>query len=131
MKNKEEIKQILASLEEQSKDFKNKVQTKASPDTVCAEDYQYLSKCCDNLYEMIYRLRDYIYQSDAEIWNALYDHKNNGHIPPIKGTEKMEKALKVLGIDKDYEILKPVIYSTASKNGSKSFEVNLNIKKNV
>lgn len=53
----------------------------------------------------------YIYQELSYMREALYGHISNGHLPPIEGAERLSKALKVLGLDGDYEVKKQVIYA--------------------
>lgn len=58
---------------------------------------------------------DTIRQDYWDLWNQLYDHMNNGHIPQIVGAEAMQKALKVLGLDGDYQVQPKVIYASNGK----------------
>ena len=93
----------------------------------CCYDQPKTGECCTPTpsYDDLSRMASYIfkemqYQMNwlwAEISylrNSFYQHVDNGHLPPIKGAEKMEKALTALGIGGDYEVKKPVIYSSAS-----------------
>lgn len=68
----------------------------------------YSSMCAELNYRTDWMSRE-IRATNEFIYNHL-----NGHLPAIKGAEKMQKALDVLGIGADYEVKKPVIYSTAS-----------------
>jgi hypothetical protein len=64
----------------------------------------------ENIKWTIAWLRDDIYS----LHDRYANHTQKGHIPPILGADKMEKALKVLSMDKDYEVQKPVIYARAN-----------------
>jgi hypothetical protein len=39
----------------------------------------------------------------------LYGHMNEGHIPPIQGAGKMNRALEILGLSEDYDARRKVI----------------------
>ena len=41
---------------------------------------------------------------------ALYKHMNNGHLPAIKDSGKMEEALKALGLANSYSVAKPTVW---------------------
>ena len=60
-----------------------------------------LSRVYANLSDRISYLSEAFYQ-------YTYQHQQ-GHIPPIKSTSMMQKALKALGMDGDYEVAKPMI----------------------
>lgn len=66
---------------------------------------------------------DFLQAQVFESFDALSSHVRNGHLPPIKGAEKLQKALEILKIDGDYEIEKPVIYSTATSIDDKSKDI--------
>ena len=122
MQNQEldKLKEIFASLEAKATEIKSKSESKADMDGggCCCDS---LSTSCENLYQMIYSLRDYIYQSDARLWDAIYEHKQN-HLPPLNAGA-MEKLLKTAGLADSFKVEKPTIYISASKNGI--FEVDL------
>lgn len=65
------------------------------------------------MYEIQYRER-WLQNRLDDIYDYMDEHRK-GHLPPINGAEKMEKALKVLGIGEDYEVRKPVIFARASE----------------
>lgn len=88
-----------------------------------------IADCLNLIYELSYALdsmsykyqdlRDYTIQHIQNDVSNLYDmhYKHlEGHLPKISGAEKMQDALKALGLEKDYEVLKPVLYSFASSN---------------
>lgn len=96
-----------------------------------------LQKCCEeeeeegvdeeDVQEMLSQMANYIfremqYQTNwlaaeiAYIENALYKHVSSGHLPPINGADKLQKALEVLGISGDYEVRKPVVFAS-TRNG--------------
>jgi hypothetical protein len=70
----------------------------------------------ENFYYGLDSLRQYIYRLESAFYDYTYAH-NKGHLPPIKGAQQMEKALKAIGADGDYEIIKPYI-STASESST-------------
>jgi Mg2+ and Co2+ transporter CorA len=117
MKTKDELKQMqsaLASLSEDFKKFSLKFKSKADggeleqePDDT--EDK--LSEMSDMMYKMVEGIYRYVSEIESSMWNYQYNHAN-GHIPPIVGAEKMNKALKVLGLDGDYEASPKVIMAS-------------------
>lgn len=76
----------------------------------------------DKMHQMMssmYNYVDYVLARSNERINAcenkMYDHMaSSSHLPPIKGAGKMQKALKTLGLDDDYEAIKIPLYSYAS-----------------
>ena len=47
----------------------------------------------------------------------FYEHTDSGHLPPIKSREHMDRAIKSLGLDKEYEAApKRVVYAN-TKHG--------------
>ncbi len=64
--------------------------------------------------EMQYQMNWMSSQIDS-IANAFYQHTSNGHLPPINGADKMNGALKALGIAGDYQVQKPIVYASTSK----------------
>jgi hypothetical protein len=117
------LKEAFAALENTAKELKDKV-SKADMCEVTPDNFKYLCSTCDNLYNMIYNLRDAIYQGDGKIWDAMDKHRV-GHIPAINSSEKMQNALDALGIGEDFEVIRPTIWIQASKNGNKTFNVDL------
>lgn len=73
-----------------------------------------LNQVVDVVYRISENLYAYISRIDEYYWKMFSEHTSNGHLPPILGAEKMDAALKTLGINKDYDVQKKVIY--ASKN---------------
>lgn len=75
-------------------------------------------------YDMVDGLRQYVYT----IADALYEHKTKGHLPPIVGAEKMNKALKACGLDGDYKAEPKSIFASKNRYGKPEFEVDLKLK---
>lgn len=116
MEKLQELRQNLASLDDQMKQAKADM----SSDDKYTAMFEYL-------YQSISRTREYLY----ELEDALYNHSSpsNGHIPKIKGAGKMEGALKALGISEDYEVQKPTIYARATRAGNPEFSIELKTPK--
>lgn len=103
---------------------------------VCCDGPEYVEYCdmmeCMNEFaryfynEMQYQL-NWVWSEIDWLANRLYKHETNGHLPPINGAEKMQKALDALGIGGDYEIQKPIVY--ASTRLGKSMEVDFSVTK--
>ena len=80
-------------------------------------EMEYMEYAMEELkYEVKYLRSElnYVYSSFAE-------HCQKGHLPPVIGAGKMQKALDALGISDDYAVEKKFIY--ANKHGD--FEVDL------
>ena len=54
----------------------------------------------------------YVNDQMNSLWTSLYEHTSQGHLPKLAGAAQMEKALKALGLDGDYEVQKRVIYAS-------------------
>ena len=66
----------------------------------------------DTDYSYLQNSMEYLNQRISDLWQQLFAHIDNGHLPPIEGADKMKKALKVLGLDGDYQVQPKVIYSS-------------------
>ena len=84
-------------------------------DEVTKEDLENLARSLysslDYYYRYIENVYSKIYSVENNMWQALSDHMI-GHIPKIKSTEQMTKVLEVIGLDKEYEIVKQKIYAS-------------------
>jgi hypothetical protein len=95
---------------------------------MCEEDVMdMLSEFARYFYnEMQYQL-NWVWAEIDWIENAFYKHVSQGHLPPINGAEKMQKALDTLGLGGDYQVQKPVVY--ASTKRGVELELDLTAKK--
>ena len=73
--------------------------------------------------EMDFQVR-FMMDQVERVSTAFFDHLHRGHLPPIQGAEKFEKAMDILGISGDFEIVKPKI-SAAPLDHSFGGEVNI------
>lgn len=103
----EELKTSIASLQGELK------QLNAAMADIPMEDK--VKEHLSNMYNAMYRMNDAVYSYVDRVSARLSDHIYAGHLPPIKSPGKMNKALKALGIDDDYEVGKHYV-SCASKN---------------
>lgn len=94
-----------------SKEFVEKYKETVKAD-VCDTDK--LNHLCCFVEDLQYAFRSLNYQLEY-LWESLSRHMQ-GHLPPIKSTEQLERALKALGLDKEYEVEKRTIY--ASRRGT-------------
>lgn len=69
---------------------------------------------CQNLYyafqyamEEIQYLGRYVDSVERE----LYAHESNGHLPAVKSTEQMARAVDALGLNKEYDVQKRTLYA--------------------
>ena len=69
-----------------------------------AQYVQYLNMSMESLYACM-----------NEIRNDLFDHATNGHLPPFSTPSQMTEAIKTLGLDKDYNVQKRVIYASEGR----------------
>ena len=93
LKKRQEIR---ASMEQLMQKIKADM---AHPD---APKYAYHSDMM-NMYDYMMQEVDYLYK-------VLGSHFQ-GHLPPIKSTEQMSRAIEALGLDKEYEVEPRVIYA--------------------
>jgi hypothetical protein len=100
---KEQIKQFKTESEDLSLKAKGALDTfqkaiAAMPGDVAVSP-QDMKTICENLYGSMSYLHDRI----SNLATAMYNHSDNGHLPPIPSNSHMQKALKVLGLDSEYE----------------------------
>jgi hypothetical protein len=116
MKDMTQIKSQIESLDKESKKILQTIKasiTDTSPGIQPTISVNVISELANNLYDYIDNLRSAIWKIEDNFYNMMSAHKD-GHLPPINGPEKMNKALSVLGLDGDYQVEKRTIY--ASKN---------------
>ncbi len=99
-------------------DLKSKFD-KSKADMDDASNNEYLWNCMANIHARIDR-----------VVGAMYDYQDNhqkGHLPPITGPDKMTKAIKTLGMEGDYSVMKPTIYASKIVAGrlGKTLEVDI------
>jgi len=85
----------------------------------CKEEEGISEEMLWKLEDMQYELRYFWAELDS-LWTSFGQHRK-GHLPPIEGAGNLEAALKVLGMDKDYQVVKPTLYA----NSKGEIEVNL------
>jgi len=106
MKEKlEQLKESIASLDKKYRESRGYGEISDSPGQPEMEDmiYQYMR----NVY-------NYVDSSLSYIWKWQDEHTKN-HLPPILGAEKLQNALKILEIDKDYVVQPKTIFASNLK----------------
>lgn len=80
--------------------------------------YEDLYKEADALWRQIADMRasmdDALYKMRREIYDMFSQHID-GHLPPVMGPEKMQKAIEALGIGGDYQVQKRYVYASTGK----------------
>ena len=70
----------------------------------------------------------YVWESINELRGLLYEHTSDCHLPPIEGAAAMSKALKALGLDGDYEVVKQTVYASTGEVQSEGFTLTKAVK---
>lgn len=120
-----ELKSQIAELKKNyvSKNYPNAPKKEVKADMGETEVEDSMDSCPpkdDYLYYMVDMLYRYIESVGSDLWRYQWQHQE-GHLPPIVGAEKLTNALKALGLEKDYEVKKPVIYASTSEKRGKTF----------
>jgi hypothetical protein len=114
--NLNQLKQIRAQFEILDNKFKE-IKGYEGPVECCKpDDVTILKDDVKYLYALISNMRNYLYQLEGAFYNYTYEHNSN-HVPKLNASA-MEKFLKAVGMDDDFEVQKPTIYMTASKHGA-------------
>ncbi len=84
----------------------------------------------DDCMDTMWSLFSNIHARIDRVVGAMYDYQDNhqkGHLPPITGPDKMTKAIKTLGMEGDYSVMKPTIYASKIIAGrlGKTLEVDI------
>ena len=69
----------------------------------------------DSVYSMMEYCHRRINYLSQDIYGYISEH-NSSHLPPILGPGRMAKAIKVLGLNDDYQVQPRVLYAS-TKNG--------------
>lgn len=113
-----ELQEIRANVDVLVQKYKKiKADMPVSPDS-CGDDThdQMMRDMQDTMYQMLSYVHQRISNAEDTFYNYTSDHQL-GHLPSIKGAEKMQTALKVLKLDGDYEVYKPMIAAASEKYG--------------
>ena len=104
-------------------DLEKCAKIKADMATCKPEDMQsQLTEMVNSIYNSMSNMRDYIYSDINYLHDRISKHLD-GHLPAIKGAAAMNKALKSLGCDGDYQVQKQTVY--ASCNGQLTAVIDL------
>lgn len=79
------------------------------PKPICQED---LSQLAGYIFREMQYQNNWLLGIITSLENAFYNHITRGHLPPIEGPEKMEKAIEALGISGDYKVEKRVVWAS-------------------
>lgn len=92
-----------------------------------ANDVCFLTEALEELYDKYWHATYEISEMrwDLDMCLEFIRHHMDGHLPPILGAEKLEKALEVLKIRDDYEVRKPVIYASARPGANSGLRIKL------
>lgn len=120
-KKLQELKESLASIDTNFK------QIKADMD---GDDK--MNKLAEYFYDSLSRIREYMWQMEGNLYRNLDNHTNPPgaiHAPNLKTASHVQSYCDACGMGDDVEIVKPVIFVRASRNGAKEFTAEINIKK--
>jgi len=110
-------------IEELSKSFAT-IESKLK--TVSADDYTSSDKMKVMMEDLMYAMSNIhsrINYITEDFYKYTYDH-GKGHLPKIKSSSQMMKALKACGMEDDYEVEVPSIYISASSANPKNKVLN-------
>ena len=115
IKDDVQLKESLASLKTSIETFK---EAKGQPEP------DMFRKMCGEIYDSLYAATNYLHdridRTNADVAGWKADH-NKGHLPPMKTPSQMDKALKVLGLQDDFQVARPTISVAHSRVGSTAF----------
>lgn len=104
--NEKQIKEIRAKIEE----INNKLKT-------IRADHPSDDKMKE-MEDMMFSMMDFLYMQISYLADDFYGYVSRhqkGHLPSAPSAEHMERAVKALGFEKNFEIVKPVIYANKNK----------------
>lgn len=93
----------------------------ACPDSMEAD----MKNMAEGLYKYFDRRCSYINERMDDLWRALFEHKENGHLPKVNGAEQMKKAVEALGLSDEYEVQKKRIYASCKDANGKVHSLEL------
>ena len=101
-----------SNLVDKNKEIKGATPT--AQDEMMNKMYNMMGSIANNLHDRI----DFVHKRMCGLEDEHYKHKStqNGHLPPIIGAGKMNKALKALGLDNEYNVNKKELYASIKKN---------------
>lgn len=111
-----ELQELRASVENLTKKYK---EMRAMPEMDMPDDDK-MGKMKRDMEDMMISMMNYTHSRISYLENAFYDYETvhqKGHLPPILGAGKMEECLKTMGLDKDYEVYKPMVAAASAKYG--------------
>jgi hypothetical protein len=107
------MKELIGKLKTEFEKFEAEIKGKLPQKEVLAyevkaDEYKVSYNDISYIHERISSLRDLCYK----VWGELDSHARDGHLPKLQTPEDFAKALKALGLDKNYEVKKRVIYAS-------------------
>lgn len=78
------------------------------------EVWAMLDRCMGSVYSMVDNLHAKMNEMDNYNWKQHGDHQK-GHAPAFKTATHLQNFLKATGMDKDFDVVKPVIYANTSR----------------
>lgn len=101
-----ELNQIKASFDKLDAQIKTKMEDKANQPSDLERD----------MYQMISYIHTRINYLQEDFYHYTSQHQK-GHLPPITDAGKLEEALQKMGLGDSYQVIKPVVFASTSKNG--------------
>lgn len=74
--------------------------------------YEILFKNLDYLYEMIQRVGSRLQEDQWKIWDAIYEHQGFGHLPKITSVEQFKRVIDILQLSEEVEVMKKTVYAS-------------------
>lgn len=80
-------------------------------------------KCCQLMFGLSYAWEEIRYLSRliGYLQEDLMSHMDNGHLPAVKSTEQMKRAVSALGLDDEYNVEKRTLW--ASQRGGQKLVI--------
>ena len=76
----------------------------------CEEENEREMYC--QMYREFDRRMEYVWARMDRMEQRIWKHESEGHIPPIKSAEQLQRALAALGLDSEYDVQKRTIYAS-------------------
>ncbi len=116
--NAAEIKKSFASMCDEAQSCM--AETATHDDLNCLAESLYYS--IERMYSMIHEVYDRMYEAESNTWR-MFDNHLKGHLPPINSVEQMQRAIEGLGLSKEIDVQKRVIYASNGKQDKLVLEI--------
>lgn len=85
------------------------------------------SPCCDiSEINCLWDELNYLYRYISNVEDTIYRHMGDGHLPKVKSTEQLKRAIDVLGLSEEYKVEPITIWAANGQSDVRGVKILIN-----